>query len=172
MEKQEALELLGNAMGSLSAEAEIEAQIAENAGISREEYNRIIGNDEEIPDCIKKYREINRKRKYYEGKLLNAEITDQLLQDAEKQDTCLPVIQSMIEAGMLKREKNKDGKYEPNDGHNDKSIIKWIFNYSGYEDEITSEIYYQYVATNNKASTIDRYFSDTRNETPEKKKSV
>ena len=76
MDKQESRELLVNAMGSFFAEAKIEAQIAENAGISREEYNRIVENDLELPECIKKYRETNRQRKIYEEKILTHEIKE------------------------------------------------------------------------------------------------
>jgi hypothetical protein len=82
MEKQAAQDLLANAMGSLFAEAEIEAGIAEAAGISREEYNKIIEDGLELPECIKKYRETNRKRKFYEEKLLKAELNEQVVQDA------------------------------------------------------------------------------------------
>jgi hypothetical protein len=74
MEKQEAQEVLVNTMGSLSAEAEIEAGIVEAAGISREKYNKIIEDGLELPDCIKKYRENNRKRKYFEEKLIIHEL--------------------------------------------------------------------------------------------------
>jgi len=164
MDKNELQELLVNAMGSLFAEAEIEAQIAETAGFSREEYNRLIEKGEEMPDCIKKYREINRQRKLYEEKIIGTEINQKLIDDTEKTDTCPPVIKSMIDAGVLKDIKNENEKYIKNDGYNDKKAIQWIINYSGYEDEITSEVYYKYVATKIKASSIDRYFLDIKNE--------
>jgi uncharacterized protein with von Willebrand factor type A (vWA) domain len=76
MEKQEAQEILVNAMGSLFAEAEIEAGIAEAAGISREKYNKIIEDGLELPEAIKKYRENNRKRKYFEEKLITHELKE------------------------------------------------------------------------------------------------
>ena len=161
---QESRELLFNAMGSSFAETEIEAQIAEATGISREEYNTFIENDLELPECIMKYREVSQKRKLYEEKIINTEPCVQFPLNCEKQNVCPPAIQSMLVAGMLKDVKNEDGKYFVNNGHNDKSIIAWIFNYSGYDDEITSEIYYKHVYTDNKASTIDRYFSEARNE--------
>ena len=75
MDKQESQEL-GNAMGYLFAETEIEAQFAEAAGFSREEYNRRIENDEEMPDFIKKYRETNRQRKAYEEKIITHELKE------------------------------------------------------------------------------------------------
>jgi hypothetical protein len=101
MEKQEAQEVLVNAMGSLFAEAEIEAGIAEAADISREEYNKIIENGLELPDCIKKYREINQKRKFYEEKLFKSELNDQLLQNAEVKPKDIPpsINESPIKAG-------------------------------------------------------------------------
>jgi len=76
MEKQEAQELLVNAMGSLFTEAEIEAQIAEAAGVSREELNKIIENGEEMPECIKNYRKINQQRKTFEEKLITHELRE------------------------------------------------------------------------------------------------
>jgi len=76
MDKQEANEILVSAMGSLFTEAEIEAQIAETSGISREELNKIIENGEEMPECIKKYREINRQRKTFEEKLITHELRE------------------------------------------------------------------------------------------------
>jgi hypothetical protein len=165
MEKQEAQEILVNAMGSLFAEAEIEAGIAEAAGISREDYNKIIENGLELPDYIKKYRESNRKRKLYEEKLLKAELNDQLLENAELKpdDIPPPVIKSMIEAKILEAVKDRDGKYPLNKGKTDRKAITWIFNDSGYDDEITSQIYYDFVSTKCKQSTIERYFSDAKN---------
>jgi len=77
MEKQEVQELV-NVMGCLSLELEIETQIAENVGISREEYNRRIENDEEMPECIEKYREANRQRKIFEEKLITHELRERL----------------------------------------------------------------------------------------------
>ena len=76
MDKQKANEILVNGMGSLFAEAEIEAQIAELAGISRDELNMIIMNGEEMPECIKKYREQNQKRKVFEEKLITHELKE------------------------------------------------------------------------------------------------
>jgi hypothetical protein len=76
MEKQESLELLANAMGILSSEAEIEANIAEASGISREEYNHIIEFGLELPDCIKKYRENNKKRMFHEERLIKQELKE------------------------------------------------------------------------------------------------
>jgi hypothetical protein len=164
MEKQEAREILVNAMGSLFAEAEIEAGIAEVAGISREEYNKIIETGLELPDCIKKYRENNKKRQFHEEKLLKAELNDKLLNDAkfEPDDIPPPVIKSMIDAGVLAKTKNMEGEYPLSKGYKDRKAIEWIFNYSGYEDEITPQLYYKFVSTKCLQSTIERYFSDAK----------
>ena len=83
MEKQEEKELFVSCIGYSALETEIEAQIAENAGISREEYNRIIENDLEMPECIKKYRETIIKKMAYEEKILEARISEQFSQIPE-----------------------------------------------------------------------------------------
>jgi hypothetical protein len=70
----------------------------------------------------------------------------------------------MIDASLLKNERDKDGKYLREKGYKDRAIIKWTFDNSGYQDEITPQIYYDYVATTCKQSTIERYFSDAKQE--------
>jgi hypothetical protein len=67
-----------NTMGYLAKEAKIEVDIAENAGISRTEYNRIIENGGELPDCIKKYREDNQVKQTYEEALIESALKEQL----------------------------------------------------------------------------------------------
>jgi hypothetical protein len=74
MDKKEENEILVVGMGVLFEDVEIEAQIAENAGISREEYNRIIENELELPECINKYQKINRQRRIYEEKIITHEL--------------------------------------------------------------------------------------------------
>jgi hypothetical protein len=76
MEKDDAQEILVNAMGCLFNEAEMEAIIAEANGISREKYNKINEDGLELPDCIKKYRELNRKKQYHEEKLIKHELKE------------------------------------------------------------------------------------------------
>ncbi|MCL2722095.1 MAG: hypothetical protein FWD47_12270 [Treponema sp.] len=74
MDKQEALELLGYAMGYIVSEAEIEAQIAKDNGISRKELDKKHINGDEMPDCIKQFRKIDQQRKKYAEKLLKHEL--------------------------------------------------------------------------------------------------
>jgi hypothetical protein len=76
MEKDNTKEMLVNGMGSLFTEIEIEARIAESVGISREELNKKIENDEEMPECIMKYGEINRQRRLFEERLLTDELKE------------------------------------------------------------------------------------------------
>jgi hypothetical protein len=89
----------------------------------------------------------------------------------------------MIEGGMVKEGKNKDGQYELNNEYIDKIrdpnnnythskdqlIIEHIVTKHNYQDKKCSKIYYKYIATENQAATVDRYFSEARNiEKPQK----
>jgi hypothetical protein len=76
MEKDDANEILVNAMGVLFSESEMEVSIAEANGISRNKYNEIIEKGLQLPECIRKYREINRKKRLYEEKLIKHELKE------------------------------------------------------------------------------------------------
>jgi hypothetical protein len=76
MDKKTANEILVSALGILSAEAEMEAIYAKAHGISRNKYNKMIEEGLELPECIKKYRELNRKRQYYEEKIIKNELRE------------------------------------------------------------------------------------------------
>ncbi len=75
MNKDDA-QIFVNAISSSFIDTEIEASIAEANGISREEYNKIIWDDLELPDCIKKYKELNRQKQYHEEKLIKHELKE------------------------------------------------------------------------------------------------
>ena len=76
MDRKEATELIVSAMGILSIEAEMEAIAAESNGISRNEYNKIIEEGLELPECIKEYRELSRKKQYHEERLIRQELKE------------------------------------------------------------------------------------------------
>jgi hypothetical protein len=103
-----------------------------------------------------------------------AKMNDQLLQNGElnPNDMPPPVINSMIEAKILESVKDRDGKYPLNKGYTDRKAIAWIFNNSAYDDEITPQMYYDYVFTKCKQSTIERYFSDAKDIAEQSEKSV
>jgi hypothetical protein len=109
MEKQEAQEMLVNAMGSLFIGVEIEATIAEKIGISREEYNKIIETGAELPECIKEYRRLNLMRQMNEEALIKSELKEnqstllETTRPSNIRNECIPL---MIEAGIL----SQDGK--------------------------------------------------------------
>jgi hypothetical protein len=73
-----------------------------------------------------------------------------------------PVIQAVLTAGLL-RDTPINGKYNKRGGKNDMCIITWIFDYSGYKDDLTADLYMQYINTNCTAETISRYISRERN---------
>jgi hypothetical protein len=54
----------------------MEVSIAEANGISRNKYNELIYEGLELPECIKKYREINRKKQLHEEKLIKHELKE------------------------------------------------------------------------------------------------
>ena len=76
MDADDARNLLVNAMGSLFVEAEMEATIAEANGLSRNEYNKMIEEGLELPEYIKKYRELNRQKQLYEERLIKHELKE------------------------------------------------------------------------------------------------
>jgi hypothetical protein len=92
------------AMDMYSYDVEIEASIAENIGISREEYNKIIesGRDSELPDCIKTYRGNNQIKQRYEETLMESALREQITNEISKNK----YVVEMIQDGIL----SKDGK--------------------------------------------------------------
>jgi hypothetical protein len=111
---------------------------------------------DEIAELYQKNREIAVLYEKYKAEIEN-------IQDAESANEPPPAIQAMIGV-VLKKEKDENEKYLPEDGQKDRQIIKWIFDNSGYQDEITPEIYYKYVSTKCKQGSIERYFSEAKNE--------
>jgi len=76
MDAQDARDLLVNAMGSLFAEAEMEATLAEANGLSKNEYNKIIEEGLELPEFIKKYRTLNKQRQLHEEEIIKHQLRE------------------------------------------------------------------------------------------------
>jgi hypothetical protein len=73
-----------------------------------------------------------------------------------------PIIQAVLNDGLLDAPVN--GKYLKKGDKKDAEIIEWIFDYSGYGDSLTTELYMQYIQTHCKSTTIQDYI--TRNKKP------
>jgi hypothetical protein len=69
-----------------------------------------------------------------------------------------PVIKAVLNDGLL-NETPVNGKYPKKGDKKDGQIIEWIFNYSGYEDSLTTELYMQYIQTQCKSTTIQDYIT-------------
>jgi hypothetical protein len=71
-----------------------------------------------------------------------------------------PVIQAVLDEGLLDTPVN--GKYPKKGDKKDTEIIEWIFDYSGYGDSLTTELYMQYIQTKCKSTTIQDYITRKR----------
>jgi hypothetical protein len=74
-----------------------------------------------------------------------------------------PIIQRVLSEGLLK-DTPVNNKYIKRDGVKDTKIIKWMIDYSGYEDTLTPELYMQYIQTNVLPQTIGQYISRATSE--------
>ncbi|MDR0642071.1 MAG: hypothetical protein LBG07_06400, partial [Treponema sp.] len=73
-----------------------------------------------------------------------------------------PVIQAALDEGILDPPVN--GKCPKKGDKKDGDIIKWIFDYSGYGDFLTTELYMTYIQTRCKSTTIQDYIKRRKNE--------
>jgi hypothetical protein len=71
-----------------------------------------------------------------------------------------PVIQAVLDEGLLDTPP-VNGRYLKKGDKKDANIIEWIFNFSGYGDSLTAELYMQHIQTRCKSTTIQDYI--TRN---------
>jgi hypothetical protein len=72
-----------------------------------------------------------------------------------------PVIQAVLDEGLLDNTP-VNGKYPKNGDKKDGQIIEWIFDYSGYGESLTADLYMQYIQTHCKATTIQDYITRKR----------
>ncbi|AEF85678.1 hypothetical protein TREPR_2259 [Treponema primitia ZAS-2] len=73
------------------------------------------------------------------------------------------VIQDLIQnSSLVETKPDTIGRFKPNHGVNDIAITQWIYDYSGYKNELTADVYAQYIYTTVKLSTIEKYMSDAR----------
>ena len=77
--------------------------------------------------------------------------------------TLPPVIQDVMNEGLL-NDDPVNGKYAKRAGKKDTDIVKWIIDYSGYADSLTTDLYLQYIQTNNLPQTIGQYISRSNTE--------
>jgi hypothetical protein len=89
---------------------------------------------------------------------------EELAADAQAPEEELPVLISVLLKEGLLENTPVNGKYLKMGNKKDTDIIKWIFDYSGYGDSLTDELYMQYVKTGCKATTISDYITRLRNE--------
>jgi hypothetical protein len=81
----------------------------------------------------------------------------------ENKPTLPPVIQAVLTAGLLD-DSPVNGKYNKRGDTKDMNIITWIFNNSGYEDDLTVDLYMQYIHTDCTPQTIGQYISRAKTE--------
>jgi hypothetical protein len=72
-----------------------------------------------------------------------------------------PVIQAVLSEGLLE-DTPVNGKYSKKGDKKDTDIVEWIFDYSGYGDSLTTELYMQYIQTHCKPTTIQDYITRNR----------
>jgi hypothetical protein len=75
-----------------------------------------------------------------------------------------PVFEAALKAGLLDEKNFIGGKHQKKAGKTDPDLIKWIFDYSGYEDDLTADLYKQYIHTVCLPQTIGQYISRARTE--------
>jgi hypothetical protein len=63
---------------------------------------------------------------------------------------------------MLEIKRDATGRFKPNGGMKDLAIIRWIYDYSGYANELTAEVYIKFIYTTSKQSTIEDYMRRAR----------
>jgi hypothetical protein len=83
--------------------------------------------------------------------------------ESENRTILPPVFMDVLTEGLL-RDTPINCKYAKRAGKNDKDIIKWIFDYSGYAESLTADLYMQYIHTAIKPQSIGVYISQFRNE--------
>ena len=69
-----------------------------------------------------------------------------------------PVIQDILKEGLLDNSL-VNGKYFKKGDKKDKEIIEWVFDYSGYGDSLTADLYMQHIYTTCKITTIQDYIT-------------
>jgi hypothetical protein len=75
-----------------------------------------------------------------------------------------PVIQAALTEGLLETIPLVNGKYLKMGSKKDGDIIKWIYDYSGYGDSLTTELYIKYIQTDVIPTTIQDYIKRRKNE--------
>jgi hypothetical protein len=83
--------------------------------------------------------------------------------DTQAAEELPPIFQAVLTEGLLKKTP-ENGKYCKEGDKKDMDIIKWIFDYSGYGDSLTAELYMQYIQTQCKATTIQDYITRLKRE--------
>lgn len=92
---------------------------------------------------------------------------DQSAPLSERTEEITPEIPDLIQdlvknSGLVETKRDATGRFKPNQGMKDSAIIEWIVDYSGYQKELTAEIYSKYIYTTNKQKTIEDYMSRAR----------
>jgi hypothetical protein len=64
---------------------------------------------------------------------------------------------------MVEAERDPKGRFHPKGTFKDTAIIGWIVDNSGYEKELSADIYAQYIYTRCAQSTLEKYISTARN---------
>jgi len=103
---------------------------------------------------------------YYIEMKLSIESIDKTKQEKDSQESAHilpPVIQAILNEGLLNNTPI-NGKYTKTSGKKDMDIIKWVVDYSGYEDALSADLYLQYINTNVLPQTIGQYISRTNTE--------
>jgi hypothetical protein len=73
------------------------------------------------------------------------------------------VIQDLVKnSGLVETRRDATGRFKPNQGLKDSAIIGWIVDCSGYQSELTAEVYSKYIYTTNKQKTIEDYIGRAR----------
>jgi hypothetical protein len=70
-----------------------------------------------------------------------------------------PVINAAIKEGLLEYTPNTNGKYSIRGDKKDSQFIEWIFDYTGYGDSLTTDLYMQHIQTKCKPTTIQDYIT-------------
>ena len=117
---------------------------------------------ETSPEIMEKV--INRLQAFMDELKQEATPPPQSAQPQEIRKELHPIIKRLLDEELLEATPNPNGKYKKKGNKKDTEIVRWIVNYSGYEDIFTSSFYMEYVETNTLEKSIQDYIGRAKGE--------
>ncbi|GHV26213.1 hypothetical protein AGMMS4952_05780 [Spirochaetia bacterium] len=97
----------------------------------------------------------------------NAAASDSAIPSGKETEEITPempcVIQDLLQnSGLLETKRDATGRFKPHNGINDKALIHWIYDNSSFCDELTANVYAEYIYTVVKQATLEDYMRLSR----------